>query len=321
MRGATGHVELPPPEISRLRAAHYNAALSAVLPIHAELRILRVGPDAGLPPFAAGQFLTLGLGYWESRVGGVDEEQIDAAHMGRLAKRAYSISCSLLDHSGVLRRATDFPYLEFYVALVRHSRRRPPSLTPRLFALQPGACLFVESHAAGNYTLGCLRAAENVFFFATGTGEAPHNAMIAELLTQGHRGKVVSVVSVRYLRDAAYRERHEELMRRYSNYRYYVLSTREPQSDVPWISTLNGRCHLQDLILTRQLERHSRIDLDPANTQVFLCGNPGMIGAQHATGSSAANVKSGSMLELLMERGFRIGESGQSGNLHFERYW
>jgi ferredoxin--NADP+ reductase len=186
--------------------------------------------------------------------------------------------------------------------------------------LQPGNRLFVERRAAGIYTLSSVHSDDNVFFFSTGTGEAPHNAMIAELLTRGHRGKIISAVSVRYLRDAAYRQRHDELMRQYSNYRYYVLSTREPQRNDPWISALNGHCHLQDLILTRQLERHSGIDLNPASTQVFLCGNPEMIGAQHVTGSSASIVRPGSMLDLLLERGFRVGQAGQAGNIHFECY-
>src|SRR6476661_7458657 len=108
MTAPASHIELAAPEIRRLRAAQYNATLTAVLPVHADLRIFRIIPDAGLPPFEPGQFMTLGLGNWEPRVEGVDEEQIDAAHIGRLAKRAYSISCSLLNDDGALRRATEF---------------------------------------------------------------------------------------------------------------------------------------------------------------------------------------------------------------------
>ena len=66
---------------------------------------------------------------------------------GKLAKRAYSISCSMLEEGGVIRRASGFPYLEFYVSLVRHGRKRPPSLTPRLFVMHAGDRLFVERHA------------------------------------------------------------------------------------------------------------------------------------------------------------------------------
>lgn len=320
MSTAANHLEFPPPEIEWLRAAHYNATLAAVLRVHADLRIFRLAPDGGLPVFEAGQFLSLGLGNWEARVEGVDEEPIDAAHLKRLSKRAYSISCSLLSEAGVLRRASEFPYLEFYVSLVRHGRKRPPSLTPRLFSLQTGDRLFVERHAAGSYTLTSVQPGNDVFFFATGTGEAPHNTMIAELLARGHRGNIINVVSVRHLRDAAYRACHEHLARRYSNYRYFVLATREPQTSESWPSLLSCRCHLQDLVASRQLEQHTGVSLDPANAQVFLCGNSEMIGARHATASSAA-VEPGSMLDILLKRGFQFGQAGQSGNVHFERYW
>jgi ferredoxin--NADP+ reductase len=321
MTAAAIQVSVAPVEIERLRTAQYNAMLTEVLPVHSDLRILRVVPDGGVPTFEPGQFLSLGLGKWEPRVEGVDEEQINAVQHRRLAKRAYSISCSVLDAGGALRTASEFPYLEFYVALVRRGRKRPPSLTPRLFALQPGDRLFVERHAAGGYTLATVQTHQNVFFFATGTGEAPHNAMIAELLTRGHRGQIISVVSVRHSLDAAYRACHEQLVHCYSNYGYVVLTTRELQAGEPWTSPTSCRCHLQDLVASTQLERHTGVALDPENAQVFLCGNPEMIGTRQAAASASATGKPGSMLDILLKRGFQVGKTGQPGNVHFERYW
>ena len=49
----------------------------------------------------------------------------------------------------------------------------------------------VEPRATGHYTLAGIPAEANVAFFATGTGEAPHNAMIAELLAAGWPGEIV----------------------------------------------------------------------------------------------------------------------------------
>jgi ferredoxin--NADP+ reductase len=194
-------------------------------------------------------------------------------------------------------------------------------LTPRLFALQPGDRLFVESRAAGKYTLGDVAPDNNIFFFATGTGEAPHNAMIAELLSRGHRGKIVSIVSVRQLRDAAYRAGHEQLMRRYIGYRYFVLVTREQQSNALLMSGMDRPCHLQDLVASGELERQSGVLLDPSTAHVFLCGNPNMIGAVHGTGLAPPTAKPGSMLEILFERGFQCIGGSQRGIVHFERYW
>jgi ferredoxin--NADP+ reductase len=40
--------------------------------------------------------------------------------------------------------------------------------------------------------------------FATGTGEAPHNAMIAELLARHHAGPIVSAVGARNRAEPGY---------------------------------------------------------------------------------------------------------------------
>jgi ferredoxin--NADP+ reductase len=307
-------------DLAELRR-HYNATIIEVRELHADLRILRVVPDAGLPPFLPGQYITLGLGNWEPRVAGVDEENLDQTHERRLARRAYSISCSILDEKGRLNRASQFPYLEFYVNLVRHSDRRPPALTPRLFALNRGDRLFVEQHASGHYTLQSVPANDDIFFFATGTGEAPHNAMIAELLAAGHQGRIVSAVSVRHWRDAAYLSVHEELMRRFSNYWYHVLTTRERENIDPEFRGYRGKKYLQDLVKSGSLERDTGVALDPLHAQAFLCGSPEMIGISRRTSVNPSSSTSGSMLDLLSERGFQPDQPQRPGTLHFERYW
>jgi ferredoxin--NADP+ reductase len=254
-------------------------------------------------------------------VQGVDEEALDHVHARRIARRAYSISCSILDESGKLTRASDFPYLEFYVTLVRHAEKRPPALTPRLFALHQGDRLFVEQHASGHYTLQSVPAGDDVFFFATGTGEAPHNAMIAELLAKGHRGRIVSAVSVRYWKDAAYFTLHEGLMRRFSNYWYRVLTTREPENIDPKHRGYLGKQYLQDLVKSGSLERGTGAVLDPLHAHVFLCGSPEMIGISRRTSVNTSSGPNCSMLELLSDRGFQPDQPQRPGTLHFERYW
>ena len=311
---------LPADAIERLRAEHYNAAVQSLVELHRDLRIVRIVPDAGVVPFLPGQYVSVGLGNWEPRVAGVDPEDLDELHRQRLSKRAFSVSCSILDDAGTLRRPAEFPYLEFYAALVRHAPQRPPALSPRLFALVPGSRLFVEPHAAGDYTLVPVQPDDDVFFFATGTGEAPHNAMIAELLVAGHRGRIVSAICVRQKIDAGYRAVHEELMRRFPNYRYLVLTTREPENLDPAHPYYVGKQYLQDAIRTGRLERESQVPLDPHRGQVFLCGSPAMIGiGQHHT--SPHSPEPGSMLELLASRGFQPDEPHRPGNVHFERYW
>lgn len=308
-------------EFGQLAREQYNATLTAIMPVHADLRIIRVVPDVGVPPLEAGQYLTLGLGNWEPRVASSDEEHISADQMHHLSKRAYSISCSLLDDVGRLRRVQDFPYLEFYVALIRHGVNRPPALTPRLFALEPGARLYVSPHPTGHYTLSGVDPGDHLFFFGTGTGEAPHNAMIAELLSRGHQGHILSSVSVRFRCDAAYLAVHTELMRRYPNYHYLLATTREPENLDPARPDFVGKRYLQDLVASGDVERVSGVPLDPATCHIYLCGNPAMIGAARHASSTNSAAMPGSMLDLLLQRGFSTDQPHKPGNVHFERYW
>jgi ferredoxin--NADP+ reductase len=227
----------------------------------------------------------------------------------------------MLDEQGQLQRATEFPYLEFYIALVRHADKRPPSLTPRLFALRTGDRLFAQRQFAGHYTLEAVRPMDDVFFFATGTGEAPHNAMIADLLSRGHQGRIVNAVSVRLKRDAAYRVVHEELARRVSSYRYLLLTTREPENVDQTCEGFVGKRHLQDLVRSGGIERETGVPLDPARSHVFLCGSPAMIGLSRPTMRGKSTAEPGNMLVLLNDRGYKLGEPNGPGKVHFERYW
>jgi len=88
------------------------------------------------------------------------------------------------------------------------------------------------------------------------------------------------------------------------------LPTREP--DFP-------KTYLQDVIRNDMLKSHCGIDLDPAMTDVFLCGNPAMIGLPE--GDPEHWPEPTGVVELLTERGFKLDRRGDPGNIHFEEYW
>ena len=93
---------LPEAEVLRLRQSQYNAELVDVIPIHEDLRIFRVRPDDGVVPFVPGQYTVLGLGYWEPRYEDIPDDAHSQSQLRKLCKRAYSISCPLLDAQGRL---------------------------------------------------------------------------------------------------------------------------------------------------------------------------------------------------------------------------
>lgn len=136
--------------------------------------------------------------------------------------------------------------------------------------------------------------------------------MVTELLRKGHHGPIVSAVTVRQWADLGYMEQHRELERRYPNYHYVPLPTREP--DVP-------KRYIQDLITEDVFGTEHGVALDPANTHVFLCGNPAMIGLPTDVDGTVTYPETTGVVELLVQRGFTLDHRNQRGNVHFEEYW
>jgi ferredoxin--NADP+ reductase len=308
-----------PSEFDDLRKKNYNATVVWIKKPNPDLMIVRVRPDYPLPVHKPGQYSTLGLGAWEPRVPGCQHENLKPGEDARLIRRAYSISCSVLDEEGHLLDRTGVNWLEFYIVLVREAEKeKAPALTPRLFGLNEGSRLFLGEKITGHFTLDPVKPDDAVLFLSTGTGEAPHNYMLWQLLSHGHRGKILAACCVRYRRDLGYVDIHEELARRYGNYTYLPLTTREAD-------TIHQKVYIQDLLTSGQLEERFGQPLDPRATHVYLCGNPKMIGLpipDRATGTSHFPTPTG-VVEILSERGFQVDQPHAKlvGNIHFEEYW
>src|SRR5215212_2952359 len=205
---------MTPDEIAELRQKHYNANVASLKLPNSDLMILRVKPDAGVSAHRPGQYSTLGMGHWEPRAPGCQDEIPKPGDEKKLIRRAYSISSSILDDAGNLPTQVAKEWLEFYIVLVREAEKAPPALTPRLFSLKEGDRLFLGEKIAGHYTLEPVKQTDNVIFLSTGTGEAPHNYMLWELLNKKHYGRILSACCVRYQRDLGYLPIQEELTRR-----------------------------------------------------------------------------------------------------------
>ena len=298
--------------IAELRAEHYNAVITHFEPAHSDLWVLRVRPDRGDTDYLAGQYASLGLGFWEPRSDDAEDRDLDA-RWDRLIRRSYSISSRLLDEHGYLADAHRSDELEFYIVLVRPDGANVSALTPRLALKRPGDRLYLGPKVAGRYTLAAVTdPAATVVFLGTGTGEAPHNSMIVELLRKGHMGSVASAVSVRQWADLGYLERHRTLEARYPNYHYLPLPTREPGV---------GKRYLQDVLRSGELSSEFGIVLDPQTTHVFCCGNPAMIGLPTETPDGLVYPEPEGVVAVLERMGFSLDRRDRPGNIHYEEYW
>lgn len=315
-------------EIVPLRDKHYNATVTQLTHVTRHLLRMRVRLDEGVADngpalhYDPGQYTTLGMGYWEPRVDGAQPETLDEKTVQRVVKRAYSISCRLLDDDGKVTPAGDESDLEFYIALVMENGEKPPGLTPRLFLLKEGDRLHMGPRPKGVFTLGDIKPTDNVLFGGTGTGEAPHNAMLSKLLAAGHQGGIASLSCVRYREDLGYTPEHEQLMAKYPNYRYLALTTREPENRDEDDPNYVGVQYVQNLLDGPDAAEKVGFELDPAKTHVFLCGNPSMIGIPHKDGDPAGRYPTPrGAVEVLEGLGFKADEPKSPGNIHFEKYW
>ncbi len=298
--------------IDELREEHYNATITAFEPTHSDLWVLRVRPDHGDTSYLPGQYASLGLGFWEERIDDAPDPEAEQ-RWDKLIRRSYSISSRMFDEHGYLTDDNGLDQLEFYIVLVPPTDDNTPALTPRLALKQVGDRIYLGPKVAGRYTLKpVIDPKAEIVFFSTGTGEAPHNGMIVELLRKGHAGPIISAVTVRESKDLGYEQKHRELESRYPNYHYMPMPTREP--GVP-------KRYLQDLIRDDDFGTRLGVALSPETTHVFLCGNPAMIGIPEDEDGELKFPETVGVVQLLSEKGFTVDRRNAPGNIHFEEYW
>jgi ferredoxin/flavodoxin---NADP+ reductase len=309
------HEETPEEHAETLRQKHYNATIISIRVHNPELWVLRIRPDVPVEPFKAGQYTTLALGYWEPRADDATEDfELHPEQHDKMARRSYSVSSSIVDEDGHLMPA-DPEEIEFYIVQVRPGETELPALTPRIFKKDVGDRIFMSRKFTGRYTLDDVAPTDKVVLLSTGTGEAPQNAMVAELLRSGHQGKIISVVCVRYRQDLAYTSQQEMVEERWPIYKYLALTTREPENE-------GNKVYIQDIVVSGRLEEELGEPLSPEDTHVFLCGNPAMIGLpKWGDDGSMEFPETLGVCQILSERGFTIDHLKERGNVHYEEYW
>jgi ferredoxin--NADP+ reductase len=160
-------------------------------------------------------------------------------------------------------------YVEFYLTLITSGQ-----LTPRLFALKHGGQLFLGPKASGVFTLDRV---------------PPGKAFVV-------------LHGARFGWDLGYRGELESLARLRPNFTYIPSITRPDQD--PHFRGRTGR--VQALVEQGVVEKESGVALDPAQVDVFLCGNPDMVQAVKA---------------MLEAKGFKTDQPGKPGTIHVEEYW
>ena len=193
--------------------------------------------DVSIEPFAAGQFVNLGLEI-----------------AGQFVRRSYSVA------------SAPGSALEFYVKEVPNG-----ALTPSLVRLEPGASVWVERKPQGFFTLAYVPPCRDLWLVATGTGLGPFLAMLrgGEVWQRFERISVVH--GARNAALLSYSDELAGLARAHPGRLSYtpLVSGGSPGEALP------GR--VTSAFADGSLEARTGFSLGPERAHLMLCGNPEMI--------------------------------------------
>lgn len=264
-----------------------NAIVTQRIDFAPGLMILRVTPDGWeLPDFKPGQFSVLGLPASAPRVPEAGAENPVPAP-DTFIRRAYSIASASHERE----------FIEFYIAMVTSG-----ALTPRLFALNVGDRVFLSPKATGMFTLDQVAEDQNLIFIGTGTGLAPYMSMIRSHVEANEPRKFFVLHGARNSWDLGYRTELFYLQRFAPNFTYVPIIDGPDKELVPWKGHVG---FAQDLWRKGVITESWGFKPTPANSHIFLCGNPLMIEA---------------MTKALTEDGFTIHTKQNPGQIHIEEF-
>lgn len=175
--------------------------------------------------------------------------------------------------------------------------------TPRLFALQPGDRVWLGKKISGIFTLEKVQEGHHLVLVGTGTGLAPYMSVLRSELECRLDHHTVVLLGARHSWDLGYRGELIAMQRFCRTFHYAPIISRPDEEHVPWAGQTG---YVQDL-WDRGLVAEA-IGYDPTtdNTQILLCGNPGMIEG---------------MITRLEKDGFGEGDAGSPGQIHAEKFW
>lgn len=268
-------------------SSHYNATVVARTDYTPSLRTYYIQPDQPFEPYQAGQYVTLGMESSVPRSGEVLPE-MRPAQDGKMVLRAYSIASA----------GFETEVLQFYVAHVPGG-----SLTPRLWSLEPGDRLQLGRRIIGNFTMENALT-KTLVMVGTGTGIAPFLAMVRQHAVVRPDIKFVLLQGATRRSELGYLSELRALSRALPNFIYLPAISR-PHLDPLWKGQ-TGRLTVYFQDGGRLLREQAGAAIDPTESDIYLCGSPGMVRDISA------------MSEPL---GYRKWTKTDPAALHVEEYW
>ena len=162
--------------------------------------------------------------------------------------------------------------------------------------------MWLGKKISGMFTLDQVPADKQLVLIGTGTGLAPYMSMLRTHLKYRER-RIAVLHGARHSWELGYRSELAMLAHQYPTLSYIPAISRPAEENVPWAGETG---HIQDVWSRTPLVARWGSQPTPADSHVFLCGNPGMIDE---------------MLTILAADGFIEQTKKVLGQIHLERYW
>ena len=214
---------------------------------------------------------------------------------GQFTRVARNIGGEIIARPYSFVNTPDNPVLEFYFITVPAG-----PLSHELIRLGPGDDILVAPRAAGFFVLRELPDADFLWMLATGTAIGPFLSILGTAEVWKRFRQVILVHSVRTASELTYRDTLEDLLEQHPTQLQVIPMVSRERVE----HALEGR--ITQAIVDGRLEARTGLSLDPANSQVMICGNPAMV---HDT------------TRLLEQRGLRKNRRREPGHITTEQYW
>ncbi|WP_448189959.1 ferredoxin--NADP reductase [Azospirillum sp. sgz301742] len=177
-------------------------------------------------------------------------------------------------------------------------------LTSRLQHLKEGDPIIISRKATGTLLVDNLLPGKTLYLLSTGTGLAPFLSIIKDPEVYGRFERIVLTHTCRTVDELAYQEIIKEAL---PGNEYFGDEVRAKLVYYPTVTreAFHTQGRITDLIRSGQFfDDVGTTPFDPENDRVMLCGSPGMLA---------------DTVDLLEERGFAEGSSGEPGHYVVEK--
>ncbi len=223
------------------------------------------------------------------------EAEIDTFTAGQFTRLALDIDGERIARPYSLVNAPGEQPLEFYFITVPKG-----PLSERLYALTPGAPIWVARKPAGHFTLANVPAAKTLWLLATGTALGVFVSLLKSGELWQRFEQVILVHGVRSDEEKSYADLLAAMADQHPGCFKVIYSVTRPESGA------RPEDRIPVMIADGRLQAQAEAALTPESSQVMICGNPQMVNDTLT------------QLEIL---GMRKNRSRQPGHITTEKYW